>query len=899
MAAPILHTKLHIPGLRPESIARPRLLSRLNEGVGRRLILVTAPAGFGKSTLIAEWLAEKRSDPLKPVIGWVSLDEGDNDIGRFLAYLLAALGDSDLTAGLHEMLDAGLPAETILTALINNLVPPNRSMILVWDDYHRINASDVHAAVAFLLENLPPNLKVVLISRTDPPLPLARLRAGRQMTEIRARDLRFTLDEVDVFLASALDEALTQDEVRTLEARTEGWIAGLQMAALSLRGHAAPGKFIEAFAGSHRYIFDYLTDEVLSQRPTGTRDFLLQTSILDRMCAPLCEAVTGRSDGQAVLETLEAANLFIVPLDDDREWYRYHHLFADLLRARLARQFPDRWIAAHLAASLWLEDQGQLYEAIDHALAANDHGRAAGMIEQLAHGMSHRYETFHLDRWIKSLPEEMLLQRPRILYPYAVTLSLTNRFAEWGEYLDKAERAARANPSHPESDSILGQVLVMKAIRPFLFGDFAEALARSVEAARVLPDLGMSGDRWDLESILAYSTIQWLGDLESGMPQLLESLRMAEADGGSLGATLCYSFASNVHILRGSLAESRSFAQRALAASTAPDGSYLQGAAYPRALIGRLNYGRNLLDEAEAHLADAVRPLSAITGLTTDPLDSVYAYTMLLQTIGDPAGAEAFLDEADKHFAAIPISEAFREHLKAVRVRLFLRQRQGAPAVQDQDFRSPPVFTKDYHPVHAFSDLTRARVGLSLGDFTAISTFLESFQKWARQRGFLGLAVEAEMLLAIAWARLGREEAAVTHIERALIPAAAQGWTRIFLDEGEPVRAVLKRVHPQEDGLRAFVRQLLAHFDAEKRSQVGFETVLDRDSKPAIIEPLTDRELEVLNLVAEGDSNAEIARKLFITVGTVKRHTANIYAKLGVGNRTHAVARAREYGMIP
>ena len=411
MSPPILATKLYIPPPRPNVVLRPRLITRLNEGLHGRLTLISAPAGFGKTTLLSEWIAG-----CKWPVAWLSLDESDNDPSQFLTYLVAALQtiDNDMGAGMLSILQSPQPrpAELFLTSLINAVAQAPQEFILALDDYHRIEARPIHNALTFLLDHLPPQMHLAIVSRSDPPLPLARLRGQRTLTELRAADLRFTPDEAATFLNQVMRLDLSAADVAALETRTEGWIVGLQMAALSMQGRADTASFIRAFTGSHRFIIDYLVEEVLQRQVERVRDFLLQTSILDRLSGPLCDAVSGQGDGRAMLEALERGNLFVVPLDEERHWYRYHHLFADMLQARLTREQPDQAPLRHRRASEWYEQNGLPSDAIRHALAAEDFERAADLVELAWPAMRRSRQEATVLGWVKALPDKLIRARP-------------------------------------------------------------------------------------------------------------------------------------------------------------------------------------------------------------------------------------------------------------------------------------------------------------------------------------------------------------------------------------------------------------------------------------------------------------------------------------------------------
>ena len=610
METPLLQTKLYIPPPRPELVARTRLITQLNEGLHRKLTLVSAPAGFGKTTLVSNWITDLRENHLienrkSKIVNrtvWFSLDTTDNDPVHFLAYFLVALAQADpnlkdILQGLQQTAQQA-SLESVIPALINSLATSQHKIILVLDDYHLIETQAIHHALNFLLDHLPPQLHLVFIGRADPPFALARLRARGEITEIRTDDLRFSHEEAVLFLSQVMGINLSPQDVTALDQRVEGWIAGLQMAALSLQKQADVSAFIKDFTGSHRYIMDYLSEEVLSQRPSGTRTFLLKTSILERMCGPLVDFITAEGNGQERLTQLEATNFFLIPLDDERRWYRYHHLFADLLRQQLRREIPEAAAELHSRASHWFEGVGSITEAIEHALKASEVERAAALIEPLAHGMAYRMEVETLGRWVEALPEELLLQHPGIVYPYAIVLSISRRFEEYARYLEKAEASALATIQKPEAQIILGQVGVQKSIQRHLFGEYEQALAQVAKTQEILHKYDQPHERWELLSIIGYSTIHTRGEPEFALEHLEQATRLGSADEGPTGALLCHTFTANAYLYLGRLSQAEASLQQALQAVTRPDGTTLFMAVFPSALMARLAYERNQLDEA-------------------------------------------------------------------------------------------------------------------------------------------------------------------------------------------------------------------------------------------------------------------------------------------------------------
>ncbi len=919
MVSPLLTTKLYIPQARSNLLARPGLIKRLSDGIDRKLTLISAPAGFGKTTLLSAW--RTASPDSNTPMAWVSLDEADNDLTRFWDYIIAAL--QTLRTGVGEdalaLLHSPHPPhiEAVLTTLINGLTALEDRFVMVLDDYHVIDAQPIHSAIAFLLDHLPPQMHLVILTRADPPFSLSRLRGQNQMNEIRVDDLRLQAEEATEFLNQIMQLELSAAHIAALETRTEDWIAGLQMAALSMQGQEDPTDFIKRFSGSHRYIFDYLTDEALRQRGQETKDFLLQTAILSRLSASLCNAVTDRNDSRDMIAQLEQANLFIFRLDDDRNWYRYHHLFAQFLLARLLRMMPITDVAElHRRASQWYEEAGFIVDAVEHALSAQDYERAAGLIEHVAYEMANRMEVFTLGRWIEALPEELLLNYPRIVHPYAMVLSLTNRFEEYGRYLETAEQAALANQHHEEAKTILGQVAVQKCIKAFLIGEFDEALELVRRAQQTLPTYGFTAERWELRSIHGYSTLQWLGDGQTSQADLSDSIRLAEVDNSVVGITFCSSFDANAYIAGGQLRQALAAAQRALQAATRPDGSYLPSATYPKAILGRLHYEWNQLDEAFEHLVPAVNPLQNVTGLTTDPLDTTLSIALLRQAQGDSAAAMALVTLAEEHFQRLPISEAFRSRLGAIKARIWLLQGNVDAARPWGSELKLPAADDVIRPINVYAYLTWARIQLAQDAFELVGPVLERLHKWAQTQSLRGFVIESAMLQALSQCAQGSVDTALTHLQEALTLAAPQGYIRLFVDEGEPMEALLVRMKAEQrrgrpklaKGMSEYILTLLAAFSQASSTQPsaispspGTFSVPGpsrRQAPQPLVEPLRPRELEVLQLMGEGFSNREIAQRLVIALGTTKRHAANIYGKLGVSSRTQAVARARELDLL-
>jgi len=955
MVTPLLTTKLHVPPLRPGLVHRPRLLQRLDEGLalGHRLTLISAPAGFGKTTLLSEWIAQRRGDketrrqgevvssPLvSPSPGllvssaWLSLDEGDNDPARFWAYLIAALRIAAPTIGegVWSALQAPQPPppEFVLAGLINELaaIPgmgdsPARSLMLVLDDYHLITAQPVHEGLAFLLDHLPDSLHLVIATRGDPPLPLSRLRGRGQLTELRQADLRFTLDEAAAFLNACMGLGIAADDVATLASCTEGWITGLQMAALSMRGQEDVPGFIRAFTGSNRYVLDYLVEEVLQRQPERVQRFLLQTSVLERLCGPLCDAVVGRDQGagtreqelgtrdqdmslitdhrspipdsQSVLEYLDRSNLFLVPLDDRREWYRYHVLFADLLRKRLQQEQPDLAPALHRRASAWYEENGQQAPAIEHALSAGDSERATDLIEQAAEATLMRSEIVTFQRWLERLPDTLVRARPSLCLFHAWVLLVS------GCPLDVVE--SRLEDVGRGADLIPGRVNVLRAFIVILRGQVPSAVELARQALEQLPEHDLflrNVATW----ILSFSHVA-AGDFEAGSQALDEVVRTSQQIGNVLVAARAQTYLAGVHVRLAQLDKARECYERALEIATDAQGRRLPVAGL--ALIGLGDLTREWND-----LAAASRCLEEGIALTRQwsifaALEGYIMLARVRQAQGDADGAGKALEQARQLAAQFKATDMDDLFVATSQAQLWVAQGNLAAAMnwarergleRDIDWAElddPDDFV-NYH-LRKYEYLILARMWLAQDQPDKALSVLEPLRLRMEQQGRTRLVLETHMLKALAYQAQGDVAQALACLECALSLAEPGGYVRLFVDEGEPMRALLSRLAAdRRPPTAAYARKLLADFGL-KAGQSAIR--IPQSAIRNLIEPLSQREVELLRLIAEGLSNQEIARRLFISLPTVKWHTSNIYGKLGVKNRTQAVAEARALGILP
>jgi LuxR family maltose regulon positive regulatory protein len=635
--SPLLTTKLYLPVVRRNLVPRPHLLARLTEGVTRPLTLIAAPAGFGKTTLVGEWHVSKAGRKIP--LAWLALDDDDNDPARFLTYLIAAL--TPLKPGFGEsilpLLKSPQPvsAKLILTNFINEVNLFSTPFALVLDDYHVISSSAIHEAMAFLLDHLPPPLHIVITTRTDPPLPLARWRARHQLVEIRGDDLRFTSAETATFLQQVMGLNLSSADVTVLETRTEGWVAGLQMAALSMQGRTDIAHFLNSFRGSHRYILDYLLDEVLQQQSEDIQQFLFQTSILNHLSGSLCDAVIERNDSQTMLEHLEQANLFVVPLDDERHWYRYHHLFVEALRHRLQHLYPEQVSSLHRRASIWHEQHGLMAEAIHHALAAPDFERAAYLVEQVGQELLIRSEIVTLLKWLNALPEELIRMRPHLCLFHAWTLILNNQIAEAEQRLQTASELKAA-------PAILGQVAAMRALIALFRGDMRRAneLTRQVQAVLPASDPFMRGVTTFNLGLSHFLN----GDAEAARQAFAEVANISRQSGNMIVTVIIQCQMAEAQIGQGRLQQALATYQQALALATTPEGLELPGAGQAHTGLAVIMYELNNLEAAAQHLAEGFR-LNRQVG-EMGAFDGYIIQASLKQAQGDAAGALEAIEQA-------------------------------------------------------------------------------------------------------------------------------------------------------------------------------------------------------------------------------------------------------------
>lgn len=944
---PLLETKLYIPKWRPDLVSRPRLIERMRQGIERKLTLVSAPAGFGKTTLLAEWLAAKSANG--QTAGWVSLDQSDNDPAFFWAYFITALQKvcSEVGAPALALLYSPQPPpiETILTTLINeiNAIPsPPRQVqgqagsghrfAIILDDYHVIEDQSIHNAIAFLLDHLPPQMHLIIASRSDPPLPLARLRVRGELTELRAADLRFTAEEAAAFFNEMMRLNLSTAEVTALESRTEGWIAGLQLAALSLHERDDVAGFITAFTGNDRYIVDYLVEEVLQRQPERVRSFLFQTSILDRLCGSLCDAVAEREDGQngtlarqaalagrawrcvtgaRMLEALDRSNLFVVPLDDKREWYRYHHLFADVLRAHAMEAQSDQIPARHRRAAAWFEEAGMAAEAIEHARAAGDH-------ETVARLLAANFEEFErigryasIARWFAALPEEMIRKRPRLaLIHAAVALVFDNnnqaarRLTSWAEAaINAIENGGGIDPANDVNGTVVGSEGLealkgeMLAMKLFTSGRKLppEEIAAMAEQARKLLPLSKHRLRGMLRMIDTGMQIM-RSDLKSALPNLERSVEEVRRTQNPSLLVEMLTHRGDVHVLMGQLEDGRRSFEEALriGQNLSAEGNWVLCS--PHTSLAKVLLERADLAGATGHVAKALE----FAGKSPTRSPVLYARATASQVFlaaGDIKTALEQLEQAQAFVRGSSDSRYF-SFLSSVQLQFHCCTgdlQAAADIVRDRNL-SPDaaVDRKNEEEITAF-----ARYLVARGDYIDAEQVLSRVLPLVQSIGRVQHEIHALVLKALAKALLGERPLALESLGRAAFLAEPGRFNRTFTSEGpvmaELMAALLDTVQsgqgPVEAGSPSYLTNLLGWM------RVRPETT-SAGPAPGLLEPLTAREVEILRLIVAGKRNQEIADHLFISLHTVKRHIANSYAKLGVTHRTEAVVRANEMRLL-
>lgn len=894
MATPLVLTKLHRPRLRPNLVARTRLIDRLNDGLreNRKLTLLTAPAGFGKTTLVAEWLTR-----LDRPFAWICLDEGDNDPVRFLSVVVAALQTVDESIGrsVHSVLQRGqltsnasglaqdddTPSTiSLITVLINDLIKAPKPLVLALDDYHLISQAPVHQAVQFLLEHQPPDLHLVVLTREDPPFALPRIRVRTELTEVRERDLRFTEAEAAAFLTGTMGLDLSPEAIAALEARTEGWIAGLQMVALSLEGQDAAGVAdrIATFSGTHHYVIDYLAEEVLRRQPLVVQDFMRQTAILDRMCAPLCDAVTERGDSQAILVTLERSNLFLIALDDRLGWFRYHHLFRDFLRTRLE---PRQQTALHHKAAIWYEANGLIERAVDHALAAGDLDEAARVIGLASRRAIQGGQLVTMLDWLNSLPEGCIRANGELATYKGWALSLMGQreaaesFAMWAE----TSQSADTNSAHR------GELLTLRAYLAVQRGDNADALRLAQQALGAMDQANPPQRTFQYAALLSLGHAQrGIGDTQAAIDAFHRVASSAQAYGDELATMGALEELSWLLHRHGRRAEAAALCHQAIDRCSTAGSGPLPMLAIAYIVLAMLCYEANDLTQANQH---ARQGMELCRQLMMPPvaLRGKILLARLFHAEGKYPVATATIEEARQTAARLGIPRYIRL-VEAVAADIHLLQGHTAQAAQWAETAhlsladAPSTANETEYLVYARLLVAQARLGEA-------NFVLANLARAARERMRYGSLISIHVLQALVEQALGHEPEALDELGRALCLAAPRGYYRAFLDACSSIAGLLPRLRPVAPEM---VDRLLSGLPARAGHWA--------DRAASLFDPLSARELEVLRLVAVGLSNREAAQALFVTEETIKKHLSHVYDKLAVKSRTQAVARAKENGLL-
>jgi LuxR family maltose regulon positive regulatory protein len=872
-----LETKFHIPPWRESGVTRPRLLQRLQGGLNEhcKLTLVSAPAGYGKTTLTAEWVQAITDNSH---MAWLSLDESDNDPARFLGYWIAAIHRVDDSLGQSAQSLLGMPQtpplESVLDELINEMAGLKYKFVLVLDDYHVITNPKLHEALEYFIEHQPAQLHLAMTTREDPPFPLARMRARGELTEIRARDLRFTLEEAQQFFDQSMHLNLDAEIVSALEIRTEGWATGLQLAALALQNLSDRQEFISGFSGSHRYVLDYLAEEVLRQQGEEIRRFLAQTSILERLTASLCNALTECNDSQSILTRLEKSNLFIIPLDNEREWYRYHHLFADYLRTELTK--PEM-AELHKKAAIWHEENDLVYEAVRYALASADADFAADVIERALD----RHSTWSggnvtlLSSWLDALPSQVFQSRPRLGLNSSRVLYLSGRFELAEQRINETEQTLKLMPDSLEREQMLALAALNRGSIASVRGDFQQAIEQTTFAQLRIPhENHLAHARAFFSLGVAYEIA---GQTDLAAQNYLHSSKEAQSTGVLFLAINALGAAAQIQIKQGHLHLAEQSCRQAIRLA---EGVRIAPLGLAWSLLGGIALERNDLLSAERHLQDGIA-LSRQGGLVDDLVLGLVFLARLRAYQGNAASAIAAIQEITSLMRkfGVPRLKLLAATIHA-RIELYLGQPQSAMQ-----------WAQEYRTVrdelsNEFQDLTFARVLLAKGELDTIPSILNPLLEKATAAGRMQTCIEVMMLLGLFHHAKKDSPSALEWIGKSLRLAASEKFVRVFLDEGKPLLDLLPKARSSAP---EFVDLLLGQNQPEG------------ESRSALIEqlpdPLSEQEIRVLKLIVGGKSNRQIADELVISVGTAKWHVHNILRKLGVGNRPQAIARARELGI--
>ncbi|MBK9121903.1 MAG: hypothetical protein IPM16_02090 [Chloroflexi bacterium] len=895
MLAPIVATKLFIPPPRAKDVFRHDLIQVMGGGQDRKLTLISAPAGYGKTTLASAWIAQSQIK-----VAWYSIDVADNDPVRFWDYAIAAIrtafpgtGEQTLTL-LHE--PQPLPIETILSTLINELSALPDSVALVLDDYHVIQSSDVHDGLAFLVEHMPSQLRLVMTTRIDPPLPLSRMRVRGDLLEIRSADLRFPPPQIAHFFTNVMGLTLSAEDIAALDTRVEGWIAGLQLAGLALQGKSNPAEFIASFAGDHHYVLDYLGDELLDQMPDAMQQFLLQTSVLERMNAELCNTILNVADSRAVLDHLERNHFFVVALDDKRQWYRYHRLFGDFLRHRLGLKYPDRVNELHQRASQWFEQNGLLSEAIDHALAARDHSRAAALIQGIAELLIwQRAEHNTLLGWLKALPDSVLQKYPRLCLYHAWVLYLTNQMSAAEQRIRDAETALSLTPGN-QDPTTAGMLAAIHSTLTAVRHRFPATLTLARQALELLPEEAVS---WRcMAAINLGVTCAYIGDVQEATDVLSYAMELSQEVGSAFAMVSAFWHLSSLQLSQLTLRAAEKTCQQLENAARLPGLQRFPTAGYMVLLLGEIHIERNELVAAEKYLQESAEQINP----ESFPMALLRAYVGLsrLKTLqGDLVGAGEFWELAEQ-LERMSKLQGRSTQLSIARARRLLEQGDYSALdkwAAENQLGADDAIGYDREGYYLMLARLYSAVGTKIDSALHL---LERLVKQAEGSRRAGSMIRALVLQAVAYDIANDRQSAVESLVRALVLAEPDQPVRVFVDEGPSVARLLEAVIDLQRNGRLqpsvstdYISRLLAA--TAKRSQ---PPAVSRRPVGHVHDALSLREVEVLRLLADGLDSNEVAERLVIAVDTARKHIKNIYSKLGVHSRWEALKHAETHRLL-
>jgi LuxR family maltose regulon positive regulatory protein len=903
MLSALLQTKLYVPSPKSRLVSRRRLLEKLDILCERKLCLISAPAGFGKTTLLAEWVEHQSKAQAPLQVTWLSLDANDNDPARFLTYVVAALQQVDASLGeevqpiLHSFQITSI--KEIWEVLSSQVVSGNKQIVLVLDDYHLIEDPHIHEGIAYMLEHMPDCMHLVISTRADPPLPLSRLRVRGELIELRAGDLRFSSEEIADFINLWIGKKLSSSDQGELEARTEGWIAGLQLAALAMQDLAQQTSnngenltaFIQRLSGSNRFIMDYLVEEVLQRLPEEARSFLLQTSILERLSASLCNAITGRLDSKVILDSMEKTNLFLFPLDDERGWYRYHHLFADLLRSFLQHHQPAKIPELHAKASAWFEGEGLTTEAIQHTLQIPDPGEAARLMEQVVTETLMRGEVSTVQRWSNWIPDEQLRLRPMLCVCIALAYVISDKLEQVEKFLSLVDHS-------DTSQELNGYLMAAHSFLACCKGEYENAFQYERQALRFLPP-----EQTYLRGLLALSSSSahaMLGEDDAAFQSLQEAKQSCHAFGNRIAELTALKNLGDLHMRRGQLHQAALSYHQALQLVSIREGKFIPAAARTLSAIGHLYYEWDQLKEAERYLLQGVE--------LSHQLENPYYLLLNIQNLartqwalGDRDNALRLRAETEQIILEFPPLPLFADQAALQQINMYLQMEDTQAAIRwaqtyQQDWESANTYTAE------LKSILRTRVLLVQEHAPEALEILEQTLTHVRAAGRRGVEIELLVLKALTMAMMHQIIPAIAALEQALQLAEPEGYMRIFLNEGEPMLRLLRKAYRSKGkGTRQYESKLLDRLlptDAPTAPVSPQILTTMPGSYPTLIDPLTERELEVLRMIADGHSNQEIAEKLVVTLGTVKAHISHIYSKLDVRSRAQAIKKADQLRLL-